>query len=524
MRKHSPARRLPRALPTLFAAATLGASLFSPARADALIDALRVKKAHDAIMRLDVAEAHEALAGASPDEPLVAIELALLAVYEGDCDAAVQLLKRHATGSQGSIGLAEIARGCASVTAATEWVKDDEHGVHIRFKDDDDRVLAPFIVDVAVKALSALERDLGVRLPRPLRIEVVRDQYSLSAMTGLPEEAAQTTGTVAIAKWGRVTMLSPRASQNGYAWADTLMHELTHLSVTRASRDRAPLWLQEGTAKREETRWRPAGPFDDLPSPDAMAKLGFEHGLALPLDKLGPSIAMLPTPEQAMIAFAEVHSFLRYWTREAGEDALGRLLHGLSESSAEDAVNITLSEVSGANLADWSTRWQKTLPAVTATIPPDLMPALPGKGHAAQGPSDEALRSIYKNARLGELLAERGHNEQAEGYFRKTTAAAPYDPSARARLAAVLRAMGREDEAWRVVESIDAVHSAHARYFAMRGAGQRGRGDTSAAEESFHDALMISPLDPVVACQALAAGQVPEGRPMAALCELARRR
>src|SRR5262249_48102487 len=144
------------------------------------------------------------------------------------------------------------------------------------------------------KARDALTRDLGVTWPRPTRITVVRDLLSLSVMTGLPKEAAMTTGTVAVAKWGRVTLLSPRASRHGYAWRDTIAHELTHLAVTRATVDRAPLWLQEGVAKREETRWREAGPFDDRPSADAIVDKGIEMKLDLALDQLGPSIAMLP--------------------------------------------------------------------------------------------------------------------------------------------------------------------------------------------------------------------------------------
>ena len=91
-------------------------------------------------------------------------------------------------------------------------------------------------------------------------------------MTGLPYKSAQTTGTVAVAKWGRVTILSPRASRHGYPWRDTLTHEMTHLAISMQSRERAPLWLHEGVARREETRWREPGPFDDRPSaPTALA-------------------------------------------------------------------------------------------------------------------------------------------------------------------------------------------------------------------------------------------------------------
>src|SRR5262249_48189855 len=160
-----------------------------------------------------------------------------------------------------------------------------------------------------------------------------------SAMTGLPQEAAQTTGTVAVAKWGRVTLLSPRASQHGYSWRDTIAHELTHLAVTRATIDRAPLWLQEGVAKRGEVRWRPPGPSHDRPSPAAIVMRGTELRLDLPLDKLGPSIAMLPSADAAMVAFAEVTSFVRYYAATQGEDALPRLLQALrDQGSVDDAL------------------------------------------------------------------------------------------------------------------------------------------------------------------------------------------
>ncbi len=98
-------------------------------------------------------------------------------------------------------------------------------------------------------------------------------------MTGLPEQAARTTGTVAVAKWGRVTMISPRATDRGYPWLDTLAHEMTHLALSRGTRDKAPLWLQEGVAKREETRWRIEEPLDDVPAIDAVAAVGIEKGL-----------------------------------------------------------------------------------------------------------------------------------------------------------------------------------------------------------------------------------------------------
>ncbi|MFO0660866.1 MAG: hypothetical protein U0165_13690 [Polyangiaceae bacterium] len=255
---------------------------------------VRLQRAMAAINKLDVAEARDAMGSMSDEEPAVARMFALVAIYEGNCDKAAELLIRPSVAAGDGALLAEVARGCARATAGAMMVH-DPRGVDVRVKDDEDAPLVPFVADIAEKSLAALERDLDVKLPRPLRIELVRDHYTLSEMTGLPEQAAQTTGTVAIAKWGCVTMLSPRAVPHGYPWADSLMHELTHLAVTRASADRAPLWLQEGIAKREELRWRDPLPFDAFPSADAIAQSGFKKNLATPIDDLGPSLAMLPS-------------------------------------------------------------------------------------------------------------------------------------------------------------------------------------------------------------------------------------
>ncbi|MGH7282305.1 MAG: hypothetical protein ACRELY_12320, partial [Polyangiaceae bacterium] len=260
-------------------------------------------RAHELIEGLDFDEARKELGQASIDDEAAALERAYLAIYELDCDGAVAILSRpELAASEDARSLMDIAQGCARVTAATVMEKDDAKNVQVTFQDEADRALMPMLVDTVVKARDALTRDLGVTWPTPTRVVVVRDLLSLSAMTGLPYESATTTGTVAVAKWGRVTVLSPRASHHGFVWRDTMAHELTHLAVTRATNDRAPLWLQEGVAKREEIRWRDPGPFDNRPSPEAIVARGMEMKIDIALDKLGPSIAMLPSADRAMVA------------------------------------------------------------------------------------------------------------------------------------------------------------------------------------------------------------------------------
>lgn len=494
----------------LTAAVSLAALAPAHARAQNPLDV--ASRARDAIIELDVARGRELLRDADAGDAEIALEQARLAIYEGECDQATQILARRDVSATGDgAHLVEIARGCARATAATVMVRDDAHGVVVRVQDDEDVALVPLLAETASRVRATLVKDLGVELPLPMRIELVRDQFTLAAMTGLPEEAARTTGTVAVAKWGRVTMISPRATGRGYAWLDTLAHELTHLALSRGTRDKAPLWLQEGVAKREETRWRAREPLDDVPSPDSIAAIGIDKGLGLPIDKLGPSIAMLPSPEQAQVAFAEVTSFIRYWAAQAGEEALPQLLLRLRDSSGSDALDRAIEAVSGADFATWDKRWRTHLASASKDVPPELAP-----GGAVPHQS-----AVSRGVRLGQLLLERGHARHATTHFRKAQELAPREASTRCFLAESLLAEkspeSRERAAAILANEAD-IQSRFGRYFSLRGMLH-----PDAAERAFRLAISLDPLDPGVACEEREPPALPNDLVRRAICEAARR-
>jgi len=474
-------------------------------------------RASDLTVALEFDKARAELAKADPNSPAVVLAKARLALYEEDCDLAAALLARAEIGQadEGRL-IADVGRGCARVTAATVVDKDEVNGVVIRYQDDSDRALTPLLVDTVLKARASLSRDLGVEWKRPTRITVVRDLLSLSAMTGLPYKAAQTTGTVAVAKWGRVTLLSPRASHHGYPFRDTLAHELTHLAIAMQTRDRAPLWLHEGVARREEVRWREAGPFDDRPSPESIVLRGMELKLDLALDKLGPSIAMLPSADAAMVAFAEVTSFIKYYAETSAPDALSRLLVALrGAKTADDA----LKEVSGETLAQWDVKWRAQLAKRTKE------PLSPMFGLGAQPPG---LGDSRERARLSELLLGRSHPAEALVELDKVPADMLADPSLRYLRARILEADGNIKQAEPLLEDPKLWLASYGPCWAIRGRLARARGDQGTADLSFAEALAHDPFGTEAACESLpdvpagpASPPAVQGTP---LCEAARKR
>lgn len=476
-------------------------------------DDAHASEARAATLALDVRRAHEVLDHADATDPAIALERARLAIYDGDYDAAAALLSRaDLQRSDAGAELFAIASGSARATAAAVTEVDTTRGVTIRMQDESDRPLAPFLVDVAVAAREALLRDLKVDLPRPLHIELVRDLFTLSAMTGLPESAAQKTGTVAVAKWGRVTMISPRAISRGYPWADTLAHEMAHLAQTCASGDRAPLWLQEGVAKREETRWRASRNLDDFPGADVIAAIGVERKLAPPIDKLGGSIALLPTAQEAMIAFAEVASFIRFFVKSTGDDALAELLLGLRTARGNEFVDEALKVVTGASLADWNARWIGYLGTVKRDLPP-------GTTLGGDLPHEPEIR---RGLVLGELLRRRTHPGAAKTVLGPAQKLAPFDPLLRHRLASALFALGEQAEAEKLINRMEDVHSEFGPWFSLHGRWLLSQGRMDEGAASFRAGLQLCPLDPEVACEEKMPPEVPDTPNQAPLCQAAR--
>ena len=126
----------------------------------------------------------------------------------------------------------------------------------MRYADGLDAILVAYALQAMAAADEVLTRELGVRVPGPVRLEIFPDPSALAAVSRLSLEAIQRTGTIALCKWDRLMVTSPRALVRGYPWMDTIAHEYVHLVLSRASRDQAPVWFHEGMAKFFERRWR----------------------------------------------------------------------------------------------------------------------------------------------------------------------------------------------------------------------------------------------------------------------------
>src|SRR6202011_3245409 len=105
-----------------------------------------------------------------------------------------------------------------------------------------DSLLASYALEALEKAWAALGDDFGSRPSEPVRVEIYPEVSDLARVSPLTLKEIETSGTIALCKYNRLMIVSPRALVHGYPWLDTLAHEYTHFIVSRLSRNTVPIW------------------------------------------------------------------------------------------------------------------------------------------------------------------------------------------------------------------------------------------------------------------------------------------
>jgi tetratricopeptide (TPR) repeat protein len=398
--------------------------------------------------------------------------------------------------------------------ATAEEVKNDEvhESAHfvLRTRPGKDALLVPYALEGLEKAYAALTQDLGVSPPAKIRVEVYETAQALARVSPLTVAEIKASGTIALCKYNRLMITSPRALLRGYAWLDTLSHEFTHYLVTQKGRNTVPIWLQEGLAKFLETRWRGApGLAVDEMSLVLLHKAAKENKL-IPFAAMHPSIAKLPTQEAAALAFAEVEAAIRMLYLRGGQQALTELVAAMA-AGARDEKAVSLAY--GKSFAQFEKDWRESLKELRKE-PPSQAPgaARPlerkalvfkedAKGAAKDGgempgerPLDpEAKRSV----RLGEIFYARRRWAAAAMEYGKARSRMPREiPQIARRYAFAQVQLGHLGEAEAALASAaqrdpqdEAVQALYAHVLQKRGQPQKAKAALDAG-------IAVDPFDP----------------------------
>ncbi|HKU41424.1 MAG TPA: hypothetical protein VJR89_24875 [Polyangiales bacterium] len=477
----------------------------APLAAQSNADQKTLARASDLIEALHISEAEQLLA-TLPASPQVLYQRAMAAFYHGDYASAVSFMDEAISGmGQGRapkpwMSTRELVQATRELTQPYQTASSADGRFVVLFPRGEDAVLVPYALDVLASMDRTLAGILGASVPGPIRLEVYESASALAQVSTLTLEQIETSGTVALCKWNRLMITSPRALVRGYPWADTIAHELTHLYLSYVTEEKAPVWLQEGTAKLLERRWRDTGgEFELDPTSRGLLERATRDGKLLGFEQLHPSIALLPSQDDATLAFAQVSTFMNRFVTAHGQTALRAAFANVrSGADARDA----LAQAASTSFADLEREWRAELPRSREAAPRKLARRFRATQTDAPDESqDVAAAEARRHLRLGDMLFSRRRVRGAMFEYEKAQHADGDDPIVAARLARAALEAGDPARSLAAVEPLLERYPEHAPTHAVRGAALAELGRGGEAHAALLEAIRINPFDPDPHCR-----------------------
>lgn len=475
----------------------------------------RLTQGHQALRALDMGTAREVAAWVnSLDEGLrqglgARYYLARYAFYEGRYDEGLALLAEPEAGEPGEVAqLRQLLTNLSRIVGTFEWVE-SEH-FRVGYQPGPDAVLIPYLVETLEKSYLAIGAELGHLPTERIRVEIFPTSDDFIAVSSLTRQEIKTTGIIALCVFNKLMLTSPRALALGYRWLDTASHEYIHQVVGLRTDNQVPVWLQEGLAKFFEVRWRGGRGADLDPSSESLLAEALATGNFVPFEKMSPSVAKLPSQEEAQLAFAQVQTFIEMITAEKGLDGIRALLAAMKGGlSDQEAV----AEVMGMPFPQVEAHWRSFVadkrPQRLEGV--SLMPIILQAQALAAGeeppegedkitdPFMAQNKALREFARLGDLLRERERYRAALIEYAKAEDASKSDsPALQVKIAQTLMAAGDTRAALERLERVTRRYDGFGPAWTALGEARLSLGDSEGALTAFEEANASNPFDPAV--------------------------
>jgi tetratricopeptide (TPR) repeat protein len=440
----------------------------------------------------------EPLLAANGGESLVQVVGGMLRFREQRYADAVALFQRAGQAIEG-IDDATLAKNAVEVTRDHVRIAGEHFVVsHPRGKDE---VLVPYLLEALEAQRAALEQDLGAVPPEPVVVEILDSPRQLAKLSTLTEEEIKTSGTIALCKYGKLMVVSPKALVKGYEWLDTAAHEYVHWVLLRRAADAIPIWLHEGTAKWAETRWRGKGGESLSPASAALLADAARRDALIPFARMHPSMAKLPSQEAAALAFAEVMVAVEYLVARGGKPALQKVVDLAAQGRTPEAA---IAEALGTTFDSFMAGWRKHIAERPMPLGGDTeLKKLRFKGDPKHGGAHSELSEIAERARgfarLGDIFRERGKMVAARLEYEKAiqrTGAS--NPALASKYAVAAIATGKDQEAERALREAVKGHPHYAALHVNLGRIHVKRKEWPKARDALLLANRTDPFDPEI--------------------------
>lgn len=423
--------------------------------------------------------------------------------FMGDYAAAVQRLDQAMNNGavEGSVKqLRDLVEATRQVTKDYVKYTSPKGRFEIFVPKGKDQVLVPFAGEALDRAYDEIGDELGYKPATPIRVEVYPRTATLAKVSSLTDSEIRTSGTIALCKYNRLMITSPKALLRGYAWVDTVVHEYVHYVINSKTHNRVPIWMHEGLAKYLERRWRGPDAQRLPPSTQSMLKKRVKSGDLITFEQMHPSMAKLPSQEDAAVAFAEVYTVMEYLRGQVGEHAFEKLLDAINEGlDAKQAFAKTIGKPFSAFEKDWRA-YLKTREMAEVDDPSGYEEKLVFKDEQASSEADDIDQPEARDhMHLGEMLQARNRHGAALVQYKKAAhLLGDNNPVLRTRQAQCLLEEDNPKEALTVLEPVRETFPGYVQAWIEMGNAALALGNYDQARDYLEEAARINPFDPEV--------------------------
>lgn len=370
-----------------------------------------------------------------------------------------------------------------------------------------DEVLVPFALEALEEARDHFYHELGWRPDddEPVRVEVYPRAADLASVSELTEENIRTSGTIALCQYNRLMITSPRSMLRGYSWVDTLVHEYVHFVINRRTTERVPIWMHEGLAKYLERTWRGEGEEMLEASVEHLLMERHEEDELIAFEDMHPSMALLPSQQDAAVAFAQVYTTMEYLREQLGEGAFEKLLDTVDEGyeAREAYARVLDTDWDRFERQEWRSHiHQRELPELPEEQRDRYEEHIVFDDEAAEvdeGLDELATPEAEDHLQLGQMFQVRERYGAAAVQYKKAEAiTGDKSPVLQTRLAKSLTLSGQPDEAIEALQSVKQLHPYFVYTWIELGRAYLEKGNYHAARESLREAARVNPFNPEI--------------------------
>ncbi len=369
-----------------------------------------------------------------------------------------------------------------------------------------DEVMVADALEALEGAYKNLGRDFGYYPKSKILVEIHPTVESFTAVSTLTKKDIETSGTIALCKFNRLMITSPRALMRGYDWMSTLSHEYVHYLVYHLSGSKAPIWLHEGIAKHFEARFDSDVLGSMSRSSENVLARRLKGDSLITLEEMSPSMAKLDSGEDVQVAFAEVNTIVGYMIELKGtkviNDLLSYMADGMKDYEAVEAVF-------GVSFADFQERWKNHMLAKNLReIPGMNITGVSVKLKTSEDLSEEAIENVelgeghspeVRNfVTLGNLLRDRGRIVAASYEYKKAYDEDPFSVVTMTKLAYSYMMLGKIDKAIEILDETKEMYPDYPTTLYRLGFAYMEKEDYEKSIYYFKQSIRVNPFIPFV--------------------------